>query len=296
MVESIKEGFRVINRNLPLVIIQIVMMIISFLAFIIFIGVPVAIGVIYLGIDPVRFKEVLSSMKDPSGFLNQYAGLVVFVVVVFLLYITAITGLAIFVFGGNLAIIKDSIKEPLEKFSYKKFMMAGKKYFSPLCWLSLILSLFFILFVFLLGALVGAGIVFLTPYKEEMGTFLIVLAVISGMMTLLLAFIGFFLILTLSIYAVISLVAEDLRAWNAIKRSAAFIKNKLFEATGFYLLLISGYIGAILLMMIVTFPFNMIPFVGPIISIPFQFVTYIIQVYLGLVMMASLMVFYIRKA
>ena len=296
MVEAIKEGFRVINRNLPLVLLQIGTMLLSLLLFIILVGIPIAIAIIYFGIDIGRFKGAVETIKDPIDFLYEYSGLAIFMVTSFVLYLTVITGIALFVFGGNMAIMKGSIIDQTEKFSFKKFIKEGKRYFQPLCWLSLILGIFFILLIFVLGALVGIAIVLLTPYKDVMGTFLIVLAIISGLITLLLAFVGFFLILTLSIYAVIALIVEELKAWKAIKRAITFMKVNFLESIGFYILLIAGYIVAIILMMIVAFPFNMIPFIGPIISIPFQFVTYIIQVYLGLVMMASLMVFYIRKA
>lgn len=293
--EDIKEGFRVINRNLPLIIIQIGVMIISFLVFIIIVGIPVAYTILYIGIDPVRLKEILSNLVDPLGFFQKYTGPVIFIGTAFMLYITVVTCLAIFVFGGNLAIIKNSIRDQSERFSFKKFLKEGKRYFLPLCWLTLILGLLFLLFIFIIGALVGIVIAFMAPYKDEIGKFLIALAAISGIIILFLAFVGF-LLLTLSIYAVIGLIVEELRAWRALKRALTFLRNNFLEATGFYFILIVGYIAAVFLMMLASFPFSMIPVIGPIISLPFQFVTSIIQVYLGLVMMASLMVFYTRRS
>jgi hypothetical protein len=296
VVEDIKEGFGVINRNLPLVLIQTGTMLLSLLLFIILVGIPIAIAIIYFGIDIGRFKGAVETIKDPIDFLYEYSGLAIFMVTSFVLYLTVITGIALFVFGGNMAIMKGSIIDQTEKFSFKKFIKEGKRYFQPLCWLTLILGIFFLIFIFLIGAIVGTAIILLAPYREEIGTFIIIVAIISGMILLLLAFIGFLMLLTVSMYAVIALIVDELRAWNAIKTALTFMKKNLFEAVGFYILLIAGYFGAIILMMIVAFPFNMIPFIGPIISIPFQFVTYIIQVYLGLVMMASLMVFYTKRS
>lgn len=294
--ELIKEGFRVINRNLPLVLIQIGVMVISFLAFIFLVGIPVAIGIIYLGIDLVRFKDVISDLKDPIEILSQYSGLAIFLVTSFALYLTAVTCLALFVFGGNMAVIKDSIKDPSVKFSFKKFLVEGKRYFLPLCWLALILGIFFLIFIFVLGIFVGAAIVLLAPYKDDIGIFLIVIAILSGIILLLIALIGFLLLLALSLYAVIALVVDELKAWKAIKRAVSFMREHFLESIGFYLLLIAGYIGAVLLIMLVNFPFSMIPVIGPILNLPLQLVTYIIQIYLGLVMMASLIVFYVRKS
>lgn len=296
MVEAIKEGFRVINRNLPLVFIQIGVMIISFIAFIFLVGIPVGIAVIYLGIDLLKFKEALSALKDPIEFLNQYSGLAIFLVTSFILYLTAVTCLALFVFSGSLAIIKDSLEDPSERFSFKKFLSEGKRYFLPLCLLILILGLFFLVLIFVLGAFVGTAIVLLTPYKDEMGIFLIVFAVISALILISLALAGFLLLLALSIYAVIALIVEELTTWKSIKRAINFVKENFLEAIGFYLLLIAGYIGAAILMMMINFPFSMIPVIGPILTLPYQLLSYVIQIYLGLVIMASLMVFYMKKS
>lgn len=296
MVETIKEGFRVINRNFPLVLIQVGVTFLSLLSFIFLVGIPVAIIIIYFGIDTVRFKEALSTLKNPMEFLTEYLWLTILLITSFILYLTAVTGLSIFAFGGSMAIIKDSFEEPGLKFSFNKFMSEGKRYFMPLCWLALILGIFFIVLIFFLGGIIGASIVLLSAYKDEMSISLIVLAVVSGLVLMVLAVIGFLILLALSIYAVISLVVEGLRAWEAIKKAASFMKRKFIEAVGFYLLLVVGYIGAVILIAVINFPFSMVPVIGTIITLPVQLVAYIIQTYLGLVMMASLVVFYIRKS
>lgn len=295
MVEAIKEGFRAINRNLPLPLIHVVVAVISFIAFILIVGIPVAIAIIYLGIDTARFKEVLSTIRDPLEFLREYLGLTILLITSFTLYLAAITSLSLFTFGGTLAIIKDSFKDPGLKFSFGKFISEGKRYFMQLCWLTFILGIFFLILIFFLGGIVGASIVLLAPYKDEMGIFLIILAILSGLALMVFALIGFLILLALSIYAVIAVVVENLNAWQAIKRAYSFMKRKFIEAIGFYLLLIVGYMGAVILIAMLNLPFSMMPVIGLILTLPTQLVTYIIQMYLGLVMMASIVVFYVRK-
>lgn len=295
--EAFKEGIRVINRNLPLVLIQIGVMFLSFLLFVMLVGIPVAIAIIYLGIDLVRFKETLTAVKDPIEFLYKYSGIAIFIVTTFVVYLTAVTGIALFVFGGNIAIIKDSIKDPTERFSIKHFLKEGKRYFLPLCWLTLLLGISFLIFIFVIGAIIGVAIILLEPYKNEMiGKFMIVMAIILGMTLLLIAFLIFLLLVAFSIYAVIALIIDELRAWKAIKRSFNFIKDNFLQAIGFYLLLIMCYFVAVILMVLINFPFSLIPLIGPIISFPFKILTYIVQVYLGLVMMASLVSLYMKKS
>jgi len=295
MVEEIKEGFRVVNRNLPLILIQIGGTVISFIAFILFIGIPIGIAVIYLGIDILRLKETLTILKDPVRFLSQHSGLAFFLAISFILYLTAVTCLALFIFGGSMAIIKDSIRYPSERFSFRKFISEGKRFFLPLCLLVIILSLFFLIFTFILGALAGTSLVLLTSYKDDMGIFLIVLSVISALILIGITFIGFLLLLSLSIYAVIALIVEELRAWKAIKRAIRFMRENLLEATAFYLLLIAGYIGIVVLMIIMNLPLSMIPIIGSIFTIPYQIVSYLIQLYLGIVIISALIVFYMRR-
>jgi hypothetical protein len=92
------------------------------------------------------------------------------------------------------------------------------------------------------------------------------------------------------------MIVEELKAGEAIKRAIGFMKSNFFEATGFYLLLIAGYMIAVIIMALANFPFSVIPVIDPILTLPFQLVTSIIQLYLGLVMIASLVVFYMKKA
>lgn len=295
--ETIKEGLRVINWNLPLVLVQIGVMFLSFLLFIMLVGIPVAIAIIYLGIDLVRFKETLVTVKDPIEFLYKYSGIAIFVVTTFIVYLTAVTGIALFVFGGNIAIIRDSIRDPTKRFSLKHFLKEGKRYFLPLCRLTLLLGISFLIFIFVIGAIIGVAIILLEPYKNEiMGEFMIVMAIILGMTLLLIAFLSFLLLMAFSLYAVIALIIDELRVWKAIKRSFNFIKDNFLQAISFYLLLITCYFVAVIFMTLLNFPFSLIPVIGPIISFPFKIVTYIVQVYLGLVMMASLVSFYMKRS
>ena len=49
--DAIKNGFRLVNKNWQLVLIQLGMMVISCIGFFVFIGVPLAVAFVMFGLD-----------------------------------------------------------------------------------------------------------------------------------------------------------------------------------------------------------------------------------------------------
>ncbi|MFN3480458.1 MAG: hypothetical protein ACK415_08735, partial [Thermodesulfovibrionales bacterium] len=101
-IDSIKEGFRVINRNWQLVLIQVGAMFVSLFGFFIFIGIPLAIAFIIFGIDLTDLSkpdEIVNLFRRPSDFLSRYLGLAILLFTSLLIYIISIFVIGVFVFG-----------------------------------------------------------------------------------------------------------------------------------------------------------------------------------------------------
>ncbi|MDA8432376.1 MAG: hypothetical protein M0Z60_05355, partial [Nitrospiraceae bacterium] len=59
-----------------------------------------------------------------------------------------------------------------------------------------------------------------------------------------------------------------------------------------YVMLLIAYVIVSFFVMLVVYPFNLIPIIGTIISIPFQLLSYVVQGYLGLVIIAIVLTYY----
>src|SRR5512135_1023146 len=91
--EAIKDGFRLVNRNWQLVLIQLSMVFVSSIGFFVLIVIPLAIAFIIFGIDLTELasmRDIFRVLKEPSDILSRYLGLFIIVVLSFLLYITLV--------------------------------------------------------------------------------------------------------------------------------------------------------------------------------------------------------------
>ena len=111
-VEAIKEGFRLVNRNWQLVLIQIGMVFISAIGAFIIVGLPLAIAFIIFGIDLTGLTDVrdlMATLRGPSEILSRYLGLVLIILTSILLYVLLVALLGIYIFGGSIGIIGRSL-------------------------------------------------------------------------------------------------------------------------------------------------------------------------------------------
>ncbi|MBI4680217.1 MAG: hypothetical protein HY753_03135 [Nitrospirae bacterium] len=75
----IKNGFRIINRNWQLILIQLGMMIMSCIGFFLFVGIPLAIAFVIFGLDfteITKLKDLLTTVTDPTEIISRYLGLI----------------------------------------------------------------------------------------------------------------------------------------------------------------------------------------------------------------------------
>lgn len=294
MIEYIKEGFRLTHRNWQVILLNIAVMFGIFIGFILFVGVPLAVAFVYFGIDLTHIKDFLNIFRDPKGYLSRYLGLALLIIITFIIYICFAFILSMFAFGGTLGVLRNSFLDRQYKFNLPSFFKEGKSLFFKIFGFAMLIFLLLIFISFILGVLAGIGFSIVSKYSED-GTFIAMF--IAYFLSLLLILIGIIItlgVLTLSAYAVTVLAVEKTGTINAFKKGFNFIKNKP-KAILFYAVLISGYMLIDFILIIVNYPFSLIPLIGALITIPYQMFSYVLLSYLLIVMLSSLIIFYIKN-
>lgn len=292
MIEYIKEGFNLTHKNWQLILIQIAIMVIIFIGFIIFVGIPLAIAFVFFGVDLTHVRDFLNIFKNPMEFLSKYLGLAILIITTFFIYLCFASVLSMFAFGGTLGVLRNSSIDMEYKFSLHSFLQEGKKLFLPIFWFASIILIIFIAVSFFLGIVAGTGFSVVNAYEE--GTFpALFIAYFIALLLLLSGIVITLLVLTITAYAVIILTVDKTGILDAFRKSFNFVKHNP-KAILFYVLLIFGYASINLTMILLNYPFTLIPFIGFVINIPYQIMSYIVLNYLVIVMAGDLIIFYIK--
>ncbi len=292
--QAIKNGFRLINSRWQLVAVQAAMMVLNCIGFFILVGIPLGIAFVIFGLDLTgltQMKDVLALFHNPAELLSKYFGLVLVVLTSFLLYIVMVTTIGLYVFSGSVGFIGRCIIDPSQKFSMRAFFAEAKKLFFPLMWFTLFVALVFIAIAFVLGIFGGGIAAIVSTAKGQDSTLALFLGIFFS---LVLALIGLSLILSTlaaTVFGVAVLFFRREGAISSFKTAARFLWK---HQSGFwlYVVLFLGYIVASFIVMLVVYPFNLIPIIGTIISFPFQVLSYVVQGYLGLVIFAVVFNYY----
>ena len=296
--EAIQRGSSIINRNWQLVLIQVGAMFASFIGFFFVVGIPLAIAFIVFGLDLTelsRFEDVLRTFREPSEILSKYFALVLLVLTSLLLYITAVLAVGIFLFGGAIGIIGRSLTGSAEKFQVRVFLSEGKRLFFPLVGFTSLVGLIFILVAFVLGLCGGLISVVVSSAREQEATLALFLGVFFS---LILSVIGLTLILlTLSVTAYGSAVmaVKGEGPVNSLKESMRYLYAHS-HAFYLYCLVFFGYLFISFMVVSVSYPLGMIPLIGSLLALVYHFGAYVIQSYLGLVLIATLFCYYSSTA
>jgi hypothetical protein len=293
-VEAIKSGFNLINERWQLVAIQAGMMIANCIGFFVIVGIPLGIAFVLFGLDLTGLAEsrnIIDVLRNPLELLSKYMGFVIIIVLSFLVYLLIATIIGIYVFGGSIGIIGRGIQEPSLKFGIRSFFREAKRLFFPLMWFSLVMGLIFIVIAFILG-LFGGGIAALVQVlKSQDSTLGLFIGIFLALLLALFA-IGMILIaLAVAVYGIAALFFKGTGAFRSVRESALFLWDNQ-NAFWLYMLLFMAYILASFVFMLISYPFNLIPIIGTIISFPLQLVLYIVQSYLGLVIIATIFIYY----
>lgn len=292
--QAIKSGFRLINSRWQLIAVQAGMIVLNCIGFFVLVGIPLGIAFIIFGLDLTglaNLKDILALLKNPAELLSKYFGLILIVVSSFLFYILMVTTVGLYVFGGSAGFIGRSILDPSQKFTMRAFFAEAKKFFFPLMWFSLFVGLIFIAIAFILGLFGGGIAAIVSAAKTQDSTLALFLGIFFS---LVLALMGFALILGViatTVYGVAVLFFRKEGPVSSFRTAMKFLWSHQ-NAFWLYVILFLGYVVASFVVMLVVYPFNLIPIVGTIISFPFQIFSYVAQGYLGLVIIAVVFRYY----
>jgi hypothetical protein len=296
-IEAVKDGFRLVHRNWQLVLVQIGMAIINFTGFFIIVGIPFAIAFIIFGVDLTGLtdvKDIFRTLRGPSDIISRYLGLFLIVIANFLLYIIMVAMFGIYVFGGSIGVIGRSLRDRYLKFSMHTFFDEAKRLFLRLLGFTSVIGLIFIVAAFFLG-LLGGGIAAIVSFAQSQdstlalffGTFFSFILVIIALALIL----G---ILSITLYGFAALYFREISAFKSIREAVRFL---IEFPNGFWLytVLFIGYLLASFLLILIGYPFTIIPVIGTILSFPYQLISYAFETYLGLVIIAIIFSYYYSK-
>lgn len=292
--DAVKSGFKLINRNWQLVAVQAVMMIANCIGFFIVVGIPLGIAFIIFGLDLTGLAEtrdIMGLLRDPSALLSKYMGLVLIVVTSFLLYVLIVTTAGLFVFGGSVGSIGRAVIDPSRKFSMKLFFAEAKRIFFPLMWFSLFMGLVFIVIAFFLGLFGGGAAAIVQSARSQDSTLALFLGIFFSLVLVLFAISVILGAIAVTVYGIAVLFFKTEGALRSFRDAVTFLWNRQ-SAFWLYVLLFFAYLIASFILMLFTYPFNLIPIIGTLISFPLQLVSYVVQSYIGLAIIATIFIYY----
>lgn len=292
-INSIKEGFRVINRNWQLVLIQVGAMFMSLFGFFIFIGVPLAIAFIIFGIDLTELSkpdEIANLFRRPSDLLSRYLGLAILLFTSLLIYIISIFVIGVFVFGGSLGLIARTIKEA-GSFHFSTFWNEGKRLFFPLLGFTALIGLGFLALAFILGLLGGSISALISLAREQEAALALFLGIFFSLFLFLFGLGLILVVLSITIYgaAIIALNGEG--PISAIKKTVQYLYRKP-QGLYLYCLIFLAFVIINFAIIAIGIPMGLVPLIGPFLSFVYQLSIYFLQSYLGLSMIATILVYY----
>lgn len=292
--EAIKTGFHIINRRMQLVGVQAVLMIINCVSFFVVVGIPLGIAFVIFGLDLTgltQAKDILTMFSSPSEFIAKYLWLVLMVVTSILLYFLFVTTLGLYVFSGSAGIVGRSVLEPSAPFSMKRFFSEARQFFFPLLWYTCLIGLIFLAIAFLLGLFGGGIAAVVSAARSQDSTLALFLGIFFSLVLALAALSLLLAILAVTVYGIAVLFFKREGSWQAVKDACSFLWNHQ-PAFWLYTLLFLGYIVVSFFAMLISYPFHLIPIIGTIVSFPLQLISYMVQGYLGLVVLGVVFTYY----
>lgn len=292
--ETIKNGFRIINSRWQLIVVQSAMMLLNCVGFFIIVGIPLGIAFIIFGLDLTGLagmKDIMAIIKNPAELVSKYFGLILIIIACFLFYITLVTTAGLYVFSGSIGIIGGAIADPSSKFSSKNFFSEARRLFFPLMWYSLLIGLIFLAITFSLS-LIGGGIAAVVSVaRSQDSTLALFLGIFFSLVLALIGLSAILCTLAVTVYGIAVLYFRGEGSFASFRIAFHFLWNRQ-QAFWLYVVLLAGYVLLSFFIMLIVYPFNLIPIIGTIISFPFQILSYIAQTYLGLIILAIIFNFY----
>jgi hypothetical protein len=295
-ISVIKEGIATVNKNWQLVLLHFGAMLASCIGFFVIVGAPVAIAFIMFGLDfteILRLKDIYSAFGGTAKLFSKYFSIALLIILSILIYFILVMMLWIFMLSATTGILKENIINPDIKYSFHRFLSEGKKYFMPLFWFSSLVGIIFTGIAFVLGIAGGIASGIIEMAKSQAAALALFLGVFFSLILFLAGFILIIAVVSVTVYGIAYIAFNKTGSLETMKGVVGYLFSRP-SSIGFYAVLIAGYMLAGFIVILVGFPFTMIPLIGPLLSLPYQIVTYFIQGYVNLLMMASIFIYYYK--
>jgi hypothetical protein len=158
-------------------------------------------------------------------------------------------------------------------------------------WFSLVMGLVFIAIAFLLGLIGGGAAAVVQTAKSQDSTLALFLGIFFSLVLALCAIIVILGAIAVTVYGIAVLSFKREGAVRSFRDAVVFLWNRQ-SAFWLYVVLFIGYLIASFILMLFTYPFNLIPIIGTIISFPLQLASFIVQSYIGLAILATIFIYY----
>ena len=293
-IEAIKDGFRLINRNWQLILVQLGMVIISTIGFFIIVGIPLAIAFIIFGIDLTGLtdlKDIFKILKEPSAIISRYFGLFFIIIASFMLYIILIALFGIYIFGGSVGVLGRSLKDRTLRFSMHTFFDEAKKLFTRLFGFTTVIGILVIIAAFILGILGGSVAALVSFAKSQDSTLALFFGTFFSLILIIIALALILGIISITLYGIASLFFKGTGPIKSLKEVIHYLIRHP-NAFWLYTVLCGVYILTSFLMILLGYPFTLIPVIGVILSFPYQLIYYAFQTYIGLAVIATILSYY----
>ncbi len=291
--QRIRHGFVLANRNWQLVIVQVVFVLLNILGFLVFVGIPVIVLAVALGVEAERSGDITQFLDAATSgaALSQYLGAVFVVLLCLFVYVTFVLVLWLLVTGGTIGSIAHACRDEANRFSMGVFWAEAKKLFTPLAWYYTIISVAVIALFVVMAAAFGAGALGYEAAglgESRLGIFFTVMGV------LLLGSCGLFFSLCLymlSVQGLCPLAVEGRGAMDSIKAAWGTLEK---DRNSLYLILIvvGGYVLAQILLALVGGVLQLIPLLGFIVYLPYSIAANIFGIYLYMAVLAAIISHY----
>jgi len=293
MIEYLKQGIILANRNLQLVIVRISASIINLIVLIVCLGLPLLVALTYLGFDMIHAKNLLPYFTErPYEFLSRYLVLILFLGITLILYLLFASIIIIYTLGGVLGVMKNYAVSAQSRFSLSSFFKEANRNFPRLCWLlsieSLIFAVPFLILIIAGGAVAGS----LRGFSGIETLPVIFLHSFAFMSISVFSILIFIICLVFMIISVIVSAVEGAGAADTLRKTFDFLKRNPLVIL-FSVFLFAALIGVNAGFFAVRVSYNMFPlfiFGNIILSV----ISAVLQNYLAVIAWGSLVVYYVR--
>lgn len=295
-ISILKEGINTVHRNWQLILVQLIAMLGSCISFFIIVGIPIAFAFIMLGLDLteiLKFEDAAYLLNKSFNLLNKYFGIAIFLLTSILLYFSFAFLLLVFTISGTIGIITNSLLDINYRFTIPAFFSEGRKRFFPVFGFLLIIGAIFMLIAFFLGILGGGSSAIIEKAKAQEATLALFLGVFFSLILISIGLASILATISITIYGFAYMAFNKSRPLDTLKGTIRYLYT-CPSSIGFYSILMLGYIATSFLVILIGAPFTLIPLIGPLLSLPYQAVTYTIQGYIGLIMLSSAFHYYYK--